>query len=65
MNVPRISHLLFPLFQSFHCAHRRVARLFWGKPIGDALLDFALQVELQLLIELLFHTGAEQDGPEP
>jgi hypothetical protein len=31
----------------------------------DAFLDFVLQVELQFLIELLFHTVAAQDGPEP
>ncbi len=65
MNAPHVSHLLFPLFQSVHRAHRRVARLLWGKPIGDAFLDFVLQVELQFLIELLFHTGAAQNGPEP
>jgi hypothetical protein len=29
--------------------------------MGDAFFDFVLQMELQLLIELLFHTGAAQD----
>ena len=61
MNASHVSHLLFALFQSVHRAHRRVARLFWRKPIGDAFLDFVLQVELQFFIELLLHLAAEAE----
>src|SRR6267143_1861819 len=50
----------------------RLPRLFWGKPIGDAFLDFALQVELQLFVQLLLDAAAakegaqaERDGVEP
>src|SRR2546425_3145329 len=56
---------LFPLFQTVHRAHRGVARLFRGKPIGDAFLDFVRQVKLQLLIELRLHPAATQNGPQP
>src|ERR1700675_4395428 len=42
------------------------------KPIGDAFLDFALQVELQLLVELLLEVTAtkeraqaKRDGVQP
>ena len=42
-----------------------VARLSRRKPIGDAFLDFVLQVELQFLLQFLFHTVAAQNGPEP
>jgi hypothetical protein len=64
MYASHVSHLLFPLFQSVHRAHRGVARLFWGEPIGDAFRDFALQVELELLVQLLLDVPAAKEGAQ-
>ena len=64
MNAPRVSHLLFALFQSVHRANGHVARLIRGKAAGDPFLDFVLQVEPQLLIELLFNAATAQNGPQ-
>src|ERR1700687_167336 len=64
MNASHVSHLLFPLFQPVHRAHRRVARFFWGKPIGDAFLDFVLQVKLELFVQLLLDVAAAKEGAQ-
>ena len=64
INASHIPHLLFPLFQSVHRAHRRVARLFWGKPIGDAFLDFLLQVKLELFLQLVLDVAAAKEGAQ-
>src|SRR5207248_7439991 len=65
MNATQVPHLLFPLLQSVHRAHRGVARLFGGKPVRDAFLDFVLQVEPQLFIELPLHAATAQNGAQP
>jgi len=36
----------------------------WGESTHDAFLDLVLQVELEFVIEFLFHAGAPQDGLE-
>jgi hypothetical protein len=65
VNTPHGSHLLFPLFQPAHRAHRRVAGLVRGKTLRDAFLDLVFQVEPELLVELPLHRSAAQDGPQP
>jgi hypothetical protein len=62
MNASHVSPLLIPFVQSVHRAHRGVARLFWRNPIGVAFRVFALQVEMQLLIELPLNPAATQNS---
>src|SRR5713101_7701345 len=62
MNASHVSHLLFLLFQSVHRAHGGVARFFRGKSIGDAFLDFLLEVKLEFFVQLQLQVAAPKEG---